>query len=96
MCLGVRPPGSRPDTEVCLSGLSGTRAVDCEVVFQLEKKNPLVKESTLQFVSAGQGISGDGFPPYRWAISPEQTIGISMGFTRRAERISFGEFIQGR
>ena len=57
-----------------------------------KKKNPLLKESVLQSVSAGQAIC-QRFLVVRWAVSPEQTIGISVGFTHKVERISFGRYL---
>lgn len=62
----------------------------------MRKKNPLVKVSILQSVSAGQGISAGGFSPHPRGVSPERRMGISVGFTKRVEHVSIDESVQDR
>lgn len=64
--------------------------------FNQEKKKSLVKLSVCQFVPAGQGISAGGFSSGRCSVSPAGTVGISMGFTNRVERISIGKPVRDR
>ena len=62
------------------------------------KKKKKIPKSRNPFFSPFRpvGLSASAFSSYRWAFSPKQTIGISVGFTHKAERISFVEFDQGR
>ena len=60
VCLGIAPPGSRSDTEMCLSRLSATGGVDFEVVcvFQSEKKK---KKSLSQGIRSSVRFGPSGY-----------------------------------
>lgn len=96
--LGIAPPGSRSDIEICLSGLSATPGADFEVVcvFQSEKKKKSLSRNPFFSPFRPVRLSASAFSSYRRAVSPKQTLGITVGFTHKAERIFFGEFAQGR